>query len=96
MKISILKGWKLWQKLTLLAVLAVVSFTGLLTIIVYLKQDKLVQAEVDAMNKTHQRLLVVGDVHVAPFQNFPYFSIKVDDVSIYESKEVYIPVCLTP
>jgi hypothetical protein len=87
MKISILKGWKLWQKLTLLAVLAVVSFTGLLTIIVYLKQDKLVQAEVDAMNKTHQGLLVVGDVHVAPFQNFPYFSIKVDDVSIYESKE---------
>ena len=54
MKISILKSWKLWQRLALLAVLSVVLFTGLLTMIVYLKQDQLVQAEVDAMNKTHQ------------------------------------------
>jgi hypothetical protein len=87
MKISILKSWKLWQRLALLAVLSVVLFTGLLTMIVYLKQDQLVQAEVDAMNKTHQGRLVVGNAHVALFRNFPYFSVKVDDVSIYESKE---------
>lgn len=87
MKFKVLNGWKLWQKLTLLTIVSTLSLIVVLILIIFLKQDVLVQGEIDALNKTHKGLIVVGDSHVAPFQNFPYISIKVDDVTIYESKE---------
>jgi len=60
---------------------------GVLIFIVYQKQDGLIQWEIDALNKTHKGLIVIGDTHIAPFKNFPYISIKVDSVQVYESKE---------
>ncbi len=94
MKFSFLNRWKLWQRLTLLTIVLFISLIGVLTFIVYLKQDVLIQGEVDAMNKTHKGLIVIGDTHIAPFQNFPYISIKVDDVKVYESKEENAPIIL--
>ena len=59
---------------------------GILLLIVYVKQDDIIQGEIDAMNKNHKGLIVVGDTHLAPFEDFPYISIKIDDVKIYETK----------
>ncbi|GAB5554481.1 MAG: hypothetical protein Sapg2KO_40720 [Saprospiraceae bacterium] len=87
MKFNLLNRWDLWKKLVLFSILGSIFFIGILTFIVYQKQDGLVQGEVDTLNKNLEGLIVIGDTHIAPFKNFPYISIKVDSVQVYESKE---------
>ncbi len=70
----------------LITIVLPILLFGILLLIVYIKQDDIIQGEIEAMNKKHKGLIVVGDTHLAPFENFPYISIKVDDVKIYESK----------
>ncbi|MEL7250975.1 MAG: hypothetical protein AAFO03_21290, partial [Bacteroidota bacterium] len=60
---------------------------GAVTFIVYQTQDGLIQNEIDALNKTYEGSIVIGDTHIAPFKNFPYISVKVDSVKVYETKE---------
>ena len=87
MKFDWLNRWKLWQKLLLFSLLLSQLLIGVLTFIIYQKQDELVQGEIDALNETFEGLIVIGDTHIAPFKNFPYTSIKIDSVQVYESKE---------
>jgi hypothetical protein len=94
MTFSFLKRWKFWKRLALFTILLSILSIGLVSFIVYQKQDVLVQGEVDAMNKTYQGLLVIGDTHLALFANFPYISIKVDDVRVYETKADNAPLIL--
>ena len=54
--------------------------------VLYLKQDGLIQSEINALNKNYKGEIKVGDTHLEPFANFPYISIKVDNVHIHESK----------
>jgi len=82
-----LSRWKFWKRLVLLSILLPILLVGVLIFIIYQKQDGLVQRKIDALNNTHQGLIVVGETHIAPFKNFPYVSIKVDSVQFYESKE---------
>lgn len=53
----------------------------------YFKQDAIVQSQITSMNESHRGHVSVGDVHIAPFDNFPYLSLKVDDVKVFENKE---------
>jgi hypothetical protein len=77
---------RFWVWFISIAVLLPVLLFAALVGYVYWRQDAIVQAEIEAMNRHHQGLIVVGDTHVAPFENFPYISIKIDNVRIYESK----------
>ncbi|MFT6802711.1 MAG: hypothetical protein ACJA2N_001901 [Salibacteraceae bacterium] len=56
-------------------------------LLAYLKQDAIVQAKITDLNENYTGKISVGDVHLAPFTNFPDISLKIDDVHIYESKE---------
>ncbi len=64
----------------------VVLVVGLI-LIIYIKQDAIVQSQLETMNRGHQGLLEIGDTHLAPFENFPDVSFKIDDVRIYEDKD---------
>lgn len=55
--------------------------------IIYSKQDEVVQQLIETLNKDFRGELEVGDSHVEPFSNFPYISIDLEDVKIYEAKE---------
>lgn len=94
MKMPLLNRWNVWRKLILLCILFPLLFTGILSFIVYQKQDGLVQGEIDALNQLHKGLIEIGDTHIAPFKNFPYISIKVDSVQVYESKEQHASLIL--
>ncbi|PHI20977.1 hypothetical protein CEQ90_04635 [Lewinellaceae bacterium SD302] len=87
MKFSFFNSGKFWKRFALFAFALPVILIGSLILIIYLQQDKLVQGEIDALNETHNGLIEIGDTHLAPFANFPYISIKVDDFKVYESKE---------
>ncbi len=56
-------------------------------IVAYLKQDTIVQSQIKGLNATYSGRISVGDIHLAPFSNFPDISLKVDDVHIYETKD---------
>ena len=60
---------------------------GVLLLLIYINQDDIVQGQLDSMNKTYKGHLKIGDTHLAPFEDFPNISFKVDDVKIYETKE---------
>ncbi|MEO1435395.1 MAG: AsmA-like C-terminal region-containing protein [Bacteroidota bacterium] len=86
MKFSFLNQWKPWKKWLLLGTTLPVLLIGIIVLIIFQKQDSLIQGEIDALNQTYQGQIVIGDTHVAPFRNFPYISIKIDSVQVYESK----------
>ena len=68
---------------------AVTAPTALLSAILlfaYLRQDAIVQSQISALNADYIGRITVGDVHLAPFTNFPDISLKVDDVAVHESK----------
>lgn len=60
---------------------------SVIILVAYLKQDAIVQSQITNLNATYTGRISVGDVHLAPFANFPDISLKVDDVHIYETKE---------
>lgn len=65
--------------------IAVLGFL-LLIVVVYFKQDQIVQSQITELNSTYKGEISVGDVHLAPFENFPYISLKVDSVRMKEEK----------
>jgi hypothetical protein len=59
---------------------------GTVLLIIWANQDALVQKQIAVLNKGYKGQIAVGDVHLAPFKNFPYISLKIDDVRIAEDK----------
>ena len=82
-----LKKKKLLKRLLYFAILLPLLLFGVLLTIIYIKQDDIIQSQLDTMNKEHKGLLKIGDTHLAPFENFPDISFKIDDVLIYETKD---------
>ena len=87
MKMPFYKRKKFWRgALAILVLLPLVLFgTGL--IYLYQNQDSIIQTEIDIVNQGYHGEISVGATHLAPFRNFPYLSIKVDDVRVLESKQ---------
>ncbi|MDW3652154.1 MAG: AsmA-like C-terminal region-containing protein [Bacteroidia bacterium] len=69
------------------AFLIPISLLGFTLVYVYQNQQTIVQAEIDALNQGFQGKISIGETHLAPFENFPYISIKVDSVKVFESKK---------
>ena len=63
----------------------IVLFSALI-LTIYLKQDEVIQSQLNTMNEGHEGLLEIGDTHLALFDNFPNISFKIDDVKVYETK----------
>ena len=85
-RFSFLKKRKFWFRFVGFAVFIPVLLFSILILIVYINQDEIIQAEIDALNKGHKGKITIGDTHLEPFKNFPYISIRIDDVRILESK----------
>lgn len=87
MKFGVLKRKKFWWWFVSITIFTPILLFGILLLIVYFNQDAIIQNEINKMNKHHSGKIIVGDTHLAPFENFPFISIKVDDVRILESKD---------
>lgn len=86
MKFRFLKRRKFWIWFGVTIVfLPIILFASLIAI-VYFNQDAIIQSQIDGFNKKFKGKIIVGDSHIEPFANFPYISIKIDDVKIMESK----------
>lgn len=81
-----MKFKKLLKHLLIWLILLPFTVLALLISVIYIKQDDIVQHQLNTFNKGHQGWLKIGDTHLAPFANFPDVSFKIDDVLIYEYK----------
>lgn len=87
MKFSFLKRKKFWKRLIILTVIAPVLLFAVVVGVVYWKQDAIVQEVISTFNEDFRGEIEILDSHVSPFENFPYISVDLDHVKIYETKE---------
>ncbi|GAB5418545.1 MAG: hypothetical protein Crog4KO_03020 [Crocinitomicaceae bacterium] len=85
------KNWfrtrKFWKRfLITLFVTPILLFTvGI--IIVYVKQDEIVQELITDLNKDFKGAAEIKGSHISMFENFPYISIDLEGFTVYESKD---------
>lgn len=87
MRQSFLRKKKFWFRFLGVVFALPIILLAIALSILYLKQDELIQAEIAALNKGYKGKIEIAETHLRPFANFPYISIKIDHVSILESKD---------
>lgn len=55
--------------------------------IIYSKKDELINKALTQVNNNLAGLIVIGDTKISPFQNFPYVSIDLMNIEVFETKE---------
>ena len=82
-----IKTWKFWRRIFygLLATFFLLFTLVIITLVWY--QDKVVQKTVDAFNEDFRGAIVIGETDISPFANFPYVSVVIENVQVYEDKE---------
>jgi hypothetical protein len=83
---------KKWIKRLLLSlVLVPILLFVVMIALIFWKQDAVVQELITTINQDFTGELEVRDSHISPFANFPYVSIDLDEVKVYESKTKSTP-----
>lgn len=59
---------------------------GTIIILAYTQQDRIVQELITKANDDFHGKIVLRDSHISPFANFPYISIDLEDLQLFESK----------
>jgi hypothetical protein len=80
------KSRKFWKRLILITVLIPILLITTLIGILYWKQDAVVQSLLKSMNEDFKGRIEIKDSHISLFANFPYISIDLEQVKIYEDK----------
>lgn len=78
---------KFWKRLIITLVLLPVILFFSVVLIAYWKQDVVVQDLISTLNKDFVGEIATEGSHISPFENFPYISIDLDHVKIFETKE---------
>ncbi len=74
------------KRAVLWSLLVITLFIVTLVGVLYWKQDSLVQELISTLNNDFKGSIEISDSHISPFVNFPYISIDLDDVRVYETK----------
>lgn len=77
---------KRWKLLTALIILLPILLFGLATTLLYLQQERLVQFYLEEFNEDIHGHLVIEKSKIAPFKNFPYISIDLQGVQMFEDE----------
>ena len=87
MSFGFLKRWKFWRRVLIWTTAIPVFLFLTVVAIAYWKQDAIVKKIVTDLNADFVGEIEIGGSHLSPFENFPYISITLDDVKIFEDKE---------
>lgn len=82
-----LKRKKFWKRFVWFVIVTPVMLFATLIFIVYLKQDAIVKDLITTANKDFKGAIRIKDSHVAPFANFPYISIDIEDIEVFETDD---------
>ena len=77
-----------WVKRVLFFLVALpLLLFSILIAVVYWNQDYYVQLAIEKANQDLNGKVSIGGSHIALFENFPYVSVDLEDLKVYESKE---------
>ena len=85
---------KFWKRILLALLLIPIIVVGGLMLYIQSNQSEIIKGEIAKLNQEHQGLIRVGESELSLFGNFPYTSIKVYDVAIFETKADNAPVIM--
>jgi hypothetical protein len=85
---------KFFKRIILWVLLLPMLVFGAIVLLVYAKQDAIVQSQIATLNSNYAGKISVGDSHLAPFTSFPDVSIKIDHVVIHENKKTDAAIIL--
>jgi hypothetical protein len=75
------------KKLLLFVVVIPIVLFTVFTTMLYVKQDTIVKELVQTLNEDFVGEVEIRDSHISPFANFPYISIDLEDVKIFQNKD---------
>ncbi|PHR49214.1 MAG: hypothetical protein COA32_03955 [Fluviicola sp.] len=86
------KRKKFWKRLITILVIIPMLLISILIGILYYNQDSIVQHFVETANKDFKGSITLKDSHIAPFANFPYISVDLEEFEIFEDKDSKTPL----
>ena len=75
-----------WVKIGGYLLIILIAVASTIGTIAYFQQDRIVQEMVVRLNHDFEGRLEIEGSHISPFVNFPYISIDLENIRIYESK----------
>ena len=75
-------------------ILVPILLLGGLLLYIQNNQSEIVKTGISKLNEEHKGLINVGESEFSVFGNFPYISIKVNNVQIFETKEDNAPIIM--
>ncbi len=85
---------KFWKRILFLLILVPLVLIAGLVLYIQSNQSEIIKEEVAKLNQEHKGRVSVGESEVSLLENFPYISIKVYDVQIFETKEDNAPIIM--
>jgi len=79
-------GRKFWIKFILALFLVPVTILIVLTTVIYFKQQQIVKELITHVNEDFTGHIEIKGSHISPFAAFPYISIDLEDLKIFEGK----------
>lgn len=87
MTLAFLKRKKFWKRFVLFALISPVILFFSVLLIVYVKQDAIVKSLIETANKDFKGAIRIKGSHIAPFADFPYISIDIEGLEIFEEDD---------
>jgi hypothetical protein len=84
---SFLKRKKFWKRFILVSIITPIVLFFTVVLIVYAKQDAIVKNLIETANKDFKGAIRIKGSHVAPFANFPYISIDIEGLEVFEEDD---------
>jgi hypothetical protein len=94
MKFIFLKKRKFWLRLIVLSILLPTLLFGALLLYIHRAQKEIIQENINALNEQHEGRILVADSKLSLFGNFPYISMKLYDLEVYETKADNAPLIM--
>ncbi len=82
------KKKRFWKRFIILTLLLPVIFFSVVVSVLYFKQDAIIKDLIKSANEDFVGTVRIKDSHIAPFANFPYISIDIEDLEIFEGKNL--------
>lgn len=77
---------KILKITAIVVVVILVLFTSVIAVL-YSKQEAIVQDLLETANADFEGLIVIQGSHISPFANFPYVSIDLEHLQVFETKD---------
>ena len=85
---------KFWKRILLILILFPILLVVGLLLFIQSNQSVIIKEQIATLNKAHKGLIRVGKSDLSLFGSFPYISIKVKDVQIFETKQDNAPIIM--